>query len=102
MSPERFKLGIRTAFSRSVETGCHKVVLESPSLGVFKKHGDVALCAMVSGHGEGGLGLDWVILLDFSSLNDAVILSYFSPTLSDCWLSIQDNLQKAAFCYQQR
>ena len=73
MSPERFKLGIRTAFSRRVETGCHKVVLESPSLGVFKKHGDVALCAMVSGHGEGGLGLDWIILVVFSSLLGSLV-----------------------------
>ena len=35
-------------------------VVESPSLEVFKKHGDVALRDMVSGHGGDGLkvGLD--------------------------------------------
>ena len=66
-------MGIRTAFSRRVEMGWHKVVLESPSLGVFKKHTDVALCAMVSEHGEGGLGLDWMILVVFSSLLGSLV-----------------------------
>ena len=44
----------------------------SPSLEVSQSHGDVAL--WVSGHGRGGLGLDWVILLFFPNLNDSVIL----------------------------
>ena len=34
-----------------------KEVVESPSLEVFKKCGDVALMDVVSGHGEGGLGV---------------------------------------------
>jgi len=32
----------------------------TPSLGVFMKNGDVALRDVVSGHGVGGLGLDWM------------------------------------------
>ena len=48
--------------------------MESPSLKMFKRHGDVALRDMVSGHGEDGLmiGLD-----DLSGLfksNDAMIV----------------------------
>jgi len=50
-------------------------VVESPSLEVFKKCGDVD---MVSGHGEGGLGLDWMILEVFSNLNDFVVLSWWA------------------------
>ena len=45
----------------------------SPSLEVFKKNEDVALRDVVSGHGGGGLGLDWMILEVFSNLNDSVI-----------------------------
>ena len=33
-------------------------VVGSPSLEVFKNHGDVALGDVVSGHGGGGLGSD--------------------------------------------
>ena len=36
-------------------------VVESPSLEVFRSHGDVALRDVVSGHRGGGLGLDVVI-----------------------------------------
>jgi len=44
--------------------------VESLSLEVLKKCGDVALRDMVSGH---GLGSDLVILEVFSNLNDCVI-----------------------------
>ena len=44
--------------------------MESPSLKVLKKCGDVALGDMVSGHGGDGLGLDLKILEGFSNLND--------------------------------
>ena len=46
----------------------------SSSLGSFQNYGDVALRDIVSGHGGGGLGLDWMILAVLSSLNDSVIL----------------------------
>ena len=36
---------------------------------VFKKHRDVALRDMVSGHGGDGLGLDLVVLVVCSNLN---------------------------------
>ena len=39
-----------------IGTAAHGVV-ESPSLEVFRKRGDVALRDMVSGHGGDGLGL---------------------------------------------
>ena len=45
----------------------------SPSLEVFKDHGDVALRDVVSGHG-GSLWLNLVIVVAFSNLNDTVIL----------------------------
>ena len=48
-------------------------VVQSPSLEVFKSHGDVALWDVVSGHGGDGLGLDWVVLGVFSNLNGSVI-----------------------------
>jgi len=38
--------------------------VESPSLEVFKKHGDVALRNLVSGHGEVGLRVGFVDLND--------------------------------------
>ena len=41
-------------------------VVQSPSLEVFKNHGDVALRDVVNGHGGGGLGLG--ILEVFSNL----------------------------------
>ena len=49
------------------------VVVESPSLEVFKNWADVALRDVVSGHGGAGLELDLVILEDFSNLYDSVI-----------------------------
>ena len=49
-------------------------VVESPSMEVLKNRGDVALRDVVSGHGGGGLGLDWVILVVFSNLNVSMIL----------------------------
>ena len=45
---------------------------ESPSLEVFKNHGDVAHGDTVMGHLGGGLGLG--ILELFSNLSDSVIL----------------------------
>ena len=45
------------------------------SLHVFKSLGDVALRDMISRHGGDGLGLDWMILVVFSNLNDALILN---------------------------
>ena len=55
--------------------------MESPSLGVFGEHGDVALRDAVSGHSGGG----WVVgLYDlcglFSNLSDSVFISYRSQT----------------------
>jgi len=44
----------------------------SPSLEVFKNHGDVAQRDVVSGHG--GVGLNRMIFEVFSNLNDSVIL----------------------------
>lgn len=35
----------------------HREVVESPSLDVFKSHGDVALMDVVSGHGGDGLAI---------------------------------------------
>ena len=49
----------------------------SPSLQVFKERGDVALRDVVSGHG--GLGLDWMILEVFPSLDDSVTLYLSLP-----------------------
>ena len=48
-------------------------VVGSPSLEVFQNCGDVALRDVVSGHGGDGLGLNWMILVVFASLNDSVI-----------------------------
>ena len=47
---------------------------ESPSLEVSEKCVDVALKDVVSGHGLGGLGLDWKVLVVFSNLNSSMIL----------------------------
>ena len=49
-------------------------VVESPSLEVFKNHGDVVLRDMVSGHGGGGLVIGPDDLGSLSNLNDSVIL----------------------------
>ncbi len=43
-------------------------VVKSPSLEVFKTHGDVALSDVVSGHGGNKLRLDYVILEVFPTL----------------------------------
>ena len=48
------------------------VVMESPSLEVFKNCADVALRDVVSGHGGGELELDWVILVIFSNLKNSI------------------------------
>ena len=45
------------------------------SLEVLKKHVDVVLKDMVSGHGGDGLSLDLMILVVFSNLNDSVVLN---------------------------
>ena len=42
--------------------GLPREVVQSPSLEVFRNSVDVALRAVVSGHGGDELGLDWVIL----------------------------------------
>ena len=52
-------------------------VVQSLFLEVFKNHGDVALRDVVSGHGADGLGLELMILVVFSNLNDSVILWFF-------------------------
>ena len=46
-------------------------VVESPSLEVSKNRGDVALRDVVSGD---GFSLGLMVLVDFSNLNDSVIL----------------------------
>ena len=46
-------------------------VVGSPCMEVFRNRGDVALRAVGSGYGGGGLGLDVVVLEVFSSLNDS-------------------------------
>lgn len=45
-------------------------VVEAPSLEVFKNFGGVALRDVVNGHGGGRLGLDWMIVVVSSNLND--------------------------------
>ena len=47
---------------------------ESPSLGVFRDCGDVALTDAVSGHGRGELGTDLGALEVFFNLNDSMVL----------------------------
>ena len=51
-------------------------MVEPPSLEVFKNRGEVALRDMVSGLGGDRLGLDWIILVLFSNLNDSMISNY--------------------------
>ena len=57
----------------------------SPSLAVLKNHVDVALRDMVGGHSGGGLGLGWMILEVFLSLNDSTREAP-TPTLHQCRL----------------
>ena len=59
-------------------------VLERLSLEVLKNCGDVALRDMVRGHGRDGLGLDEMILMVFSNLNDSNSYwsTHFTPEIS--------------------
>ena len=49
-------------------------VVGSPPMEVFQNHGVVVVRDVGSGHGGGGLGLDWVILKVLSGINDSMIL----------------------------
>ena len=49
-------------------------VVGSPPMEVFQNPGVVAVRDVGSGHGGGGLGLDWVILKVLSGINDSMIL----------------------------
>ena len=73
----KFRLDIqKILFPRRVVMHWHSLpreVVESLSVEVFKNHGDVALRNMISGHGGVGLGLDLMILLVFSNLNNSMI-----------------------------
>ena len=52
--------------------------------GGVPEHGDVALRDMVRGHGRDGLGLDEMILMVFSNLNDSNSYwsTHFTPEIS--------------------
>ena len=49
-------------------------VVGSPSLQVFKKHGDVSVRETVSGHGGDGLMVGLVIVEVFSNLSNSMVL----------------------------
>lgn len=59
---------------RVVVCWCREVV-QSSSLGAFKNRGDVVLGDVASGHGGGGLGVDYKILQVFSNLCNSMILT---------------------------
>lgn len=48
--------------------------VESRALDVFKRHGEVSLMNLASGHGGDGLGLDLMNLEVYSNLKDSAIL----------------------------
>ena len=52
-------------------------VVGSPSLGVFRDRGDVALRDVVSGHGEDGLMIGLDDIKDLTHFNDSIILWYY-------------------------
>ena len=60
----------------------HREVVDSPSLEMFKSHGDVALRDKVSGHDGSGLGLELMILEVFSNLSDSMIRRWLWEALS--------------------
>jgi len=73
----KFRLGVRkNSFSErgGALAQLPREAVESLSLEVLKSCADVALRDEVSGCGEGGLGLDWVISMVFSNLGGSVIL----------------------------
>ena len=76
MYQQRFTLGIKkNVFSERVVMQWHRLhrqVAESSSLEVFKNSGDVVLRDMVSGHGGDELGLNLMILVVCSNLNESI------------------------------
>jgi len=70
------RLDVRKSFlseSSQALTQLLSGVVESLSLEVFKKHGDVALRDVVNGHGGDGLGLALVIIEVFPNLYDSIL-----------------------------